>query len=67
MPNDFEPSKLNAAVQVCVRRCRNSNAPLALLAAFRDQLAADPDWGHEEIAAVERRVVALIRNLVAVE
>lgn len=64
MSDHFSAAKLNRAAEACVRLCRNSHAPLALVAAFRDQLAADPAWDEEEIVAVERRVLELLRYLV---
>lgn len=67
MTENSSPEKLNQAVESCVRRCCISNAPLALLSTFRKQLAADPEWRPEEIVAVERRVVSLVKNVLVVE
>lgn len=51
------PSKVDAMVAPCVKRCLARETPLIALAEILDVLGLDPTWTVFEIAELRRRVV----------
>lgn len=51
--------RLNDAIRACLARCRGSHAPLAVLAAYLDELRQQ-GWTEYDVHAVETAVVRLL-------
>jgi hypothetical protein len=56
--------RVSRAVKACLHHCMIATSPLAALAEFAAMLRTDPDWGPEEIDAVERGVRKMLRAII---
>ena len=63
MSNDAE--KINRAIRACIRACCGSNAILAQIAKYLDDLRQDSDWHESEIRLVESGVRRLLKGMLA--
>lgn len=59
--------KINCAIRACIRQCFGSNAILASVADFLDDLRQQPGWTEAEILVVETGVRRMLIGLVASE
>jgi hypothetical protein len=56
-------AKINAAVRECLEQCYASPQPLGALASYLVNLSGKPNWGPEEIDAVESGVMRMLAAL----
>jgi len=63
MSNDAK--KIERAIRACIRDCFGSNAVLAKIAIFLDNLQRDPDWRSSEVLVVENSVRRMLKGTFA--
>lgn len=59
-PDSQPPSRADAMVDPCVKRCLNSEQPLAALSELLDVFAIDPTWTVVELAELRRRIISVL-------
>jgi hypothetical protein len=63
--DDLRSQKVNQAIQRGLSECRQSAAPIVALAAFLDELRAEPAWREAEVLIVEKAVRHILAQIVA--
>ena len=58
------PGKVNAAIHAGIRECRQSAAPIVVLARVIDELRMDPTWAPDDVRLVEKGMRRILANLV---
>jgi len=59
----IDEKKVNAAVRVCLERCRGASHSLAKLAGYLAELRVAGAWREAEIHAVERSVIKMLNGI----
>jgi hypothetical protein len=62
-----QKERINGAVHDCVQRCHGSDAILARIEQYLEELRHRPDWFEYEVQIVNSRVRKLIRAMVLSE
>lgn len=59
------PSRVNDAIHKGIQRCRQSLAPIVVLAQVVDDLRMDPTWSQQDVRLVELGMRRILARLVA--
>ena len=58
-----DTAKINQAIRTCVRECFRSNAVLAMVAQYLDDLRKSRDWKASEVDSIEAGVRRLLKEM----